>query len=359
MILPNWLRWKTPSRTHHWAWGWNWFLAVLLLVVTFTCLGIGAVSISVPQIVAIFAAQVGLKIGVAYAPQHEYVLLHVRLPRVLLGILVGGGLALAGAALQGLYRNPLADPGLIGVSGGAALFAAAALAPNLFGVVTWTAWGYFSVPIAAFIGGLLFAWLVYALASRSGKVNISTMLLVGIALNALSAAGVGLILFGANEAQLRAITFWRLGSLGGATWAVLAGVVPLILLTMWGLPKLARALNLLLLGEAEARHLGIEVERVRRLVITYVALAVGSAVAVSGIIGFVGLVVPHLLRLVLGSDHRRLLPASIMLGASLLLVADLLARTLAVPAELPIGVITAFVGTPFFLILVMKRKAHL
>ncbi|HLT47254.1 MAG TPA: iron chelate uptake ABC transporter family permease subunit, partial [Rubricoccaceae bacterium] len=330
-------------------------LAAALVGVALLSLGVGSVAITPGEVAAIVRAQLGLGPAEGYTMQQAVVLLYVRLPRVLLGLLVGAALGVSGAVMQGLFRNPLAEPGLVGVSAGSALTAVGfivlggglALPP----LVQATA-----LPLAAFAGGLAATWLVYRLATRGGRTAVATLLLAGVALGALAGAGTGLLLFLADDARLRTVTFWSLGSLGGATWTALAGAAPPLLLALAGAAGLARPLNALLLGEAEAFHLGVRVERAKRLAVGAAALGVGAAVAVSGVIGFVGLVVPHLGRLALGPDHRRLLPASALLGASLLLLADLAARTVAAPAELPIGVLTALVGAPFFLWLLLRER---
>lgn len=212
------------------------------------------------------------------------------------------------------------------------------------------------LPLAAFGGGLLATCLVYAIASRGGATDVSTMLLAGVAMNAITLAGIGLLVFTSSERELRDLNYWLLGSLGGVTWAKLAPVLLFILPALLALPAFARTLNGLLLGEAEAQHLGFEIERAKRWIILLTALATGATVALTGIIGFVGLIVPHVVRLCIGADNRALLPASMLLGAALLLVADLLARTVALPAELPIGIVTSFIGTPFFLWLLLQRR---
>jgi iron complex transport system permease protein len=315
------------------------------------------VSITPGQLLAILARRSGLTLPWHYAAQQEAVLLAIRLPRVLLGGLIGAGLATAGAAMQGLFRNPLADPGLVGVASGAAL---AVVAVIVLGATVCTGvtrlLGPFTLQAAAFGGGVVTTLVVYWLASLSGRTVVATMLLAGIAVNALTGAGIGLLTFVATDAQLRNITFWSLGSLSGATWTAVGAVLPCIVPAVVCLLGLARALNVLLLGESEAGHLGIDLERVKRLVVLCVALAVGAAVSVAGIIGFIGLVVPHLLRLAIGPDHRYLLPGSALLGASLLLGADLVARTLSAPAELPIGIVTAALGAPFFLWLLLRHR---
>ncbi|MEM1041055.1 MAG: iron ABC transporter permease [Bacteroidota bacterium] len=317
--------------------------------------GVGAVAIEPTQVIAILAASVGLETPWAYEAQQALVLTGIRLPRVLLGALVGAALSVSGALMQGLFRNPLADPSLIGVSSGAALGAATmiVLGGTLLGGVLLGALG---IAVAAFGGGLVVTVIVYRIATRGRRTSVATMLLAGIALNALCGAGTGALVLLSNDGQLRDLTFWTLGSLGGATWGTLAVVAPLAGIALAATPRLARALNALLLGESEARHLGINTERVKRTVIALSALAVGAVTAVSGLIGFVGLVVPHLIRLAFGPDHRLLLPASALLGATLLVATDLFARILIAPAEIPIGILTALGGAPFFLALLLRGQ---
>lgn len=334
-------------------------LSLLLILVLLAAVGIGAVQIGPGQMTAILSRQMGLDLSIPYESQQETVLLAIRLPRVVLGILIGAALAVSGAAVQGLFRNPLADPTLIGIASGAALAAVAVIvlgATWLQGLTQWL--GLYTLPLAAFLGGMMTTWVVYRLSSVAGRTVVTTMLLAGIAINALTGAATGLLTFVATDEQLRSITFWGLGSLGGATWQSVTTVAPFIILPLLTIPYLARSLNALLLGEAEAGHLGVNVEQVKQLIVLLVALAIGAAVSVAGIIGFVGLVTPHLLRLLMGPDHRYLLPGSALLGASLLLGADLLARTLVVPAELPIGIVTAILGAPFFLWLLLKDRSQ-
>ncbi|MEO0565591.1 MAG: iron ABC transporter permease, partial [Chloroflexota bacterium] len=250
-----------------------------------------------------------------------------------------------------------ADPGLIGISSGAAL--AAALVIVLGGTVLSGVVGVFgdwALPVAAFIGGITTTILIYRLASVGGRTRVATMLLAGIAVNAIAGAGIGMMVFIATEDQLRDITFWSLGSLGRASWETVRIMIPFLVLALMPLPFLSSSLNALLLGEAEAVHLGVNVERVKTAVVVMVALAVGAGVAVTGIIGFVGLIVPHLMRMLTGPDHRIVLPGSVLLGATLLVGADLLARTVVVPAELPIGIVTSLVGGPFFLYLLLRDR---
>lgn len=327
-------------------------LAFLFLL----ALGWGAVEIAPVRVLAILASAGGLETPWEFARREEAVLLAIRLPRACLGVLVGGALAVSGAALQGLFRNPLADPALIGVSNGAALAAvgmivlgaglSASLAPSI---------RPFSLPIAAFSGGLAATLLVYRIASRDGRVDVATLLLAGVAINAVAMAGVGLLIFVSTDQQLRDLSFWMLGSLSAATWSKVLPCAPLMILAMAVLALLSRHLNALLLGEREALHLGFHVERTKRLIVVMAALATGAAVALTGVIGFVGLVVPHLVRFAIGPDHRMLLPASLLLGAGLMLAADLAARTVVLPAELPIGVLTACAGGPFFVWLLLRR----
>jgi iron complex transport system permease protein len=334
-------------------------ISLVLLLAAAILLGAGAGAMTIPpaQVTAILMKAAGFTPWSGFSGAQEAVLLYIRLPRVLLGALVGGALALAGGAMQGLFRNPLADPGLLGVSSGAALSAFAVFVlgsalplrlPESLSVLM--------LPVAAFAGGLCAILAIYALAGEEGRIRVPTMLMAGIAVNALCGAGIGLFAFLATDAQLRGFTFWSLGSLGGATWKALAVAAPVFIAAMIAFARLARPLNLLALGEAEAAHLGAPVERVKLAVAALCALVVGTAVSVSGAIGFVGLVVPHLVRMTLGPDHRALLPASMLGGASLLLIADLIARTVAAPAELPIGILTALVGGPFFLYLLMRDR---
>ncbi|MCC8998540.1 MAG: iron ABC transporter permease [Candidatus Contendobacter sp.] len=332
-------------------------LAALLLLVAVLALGIGAIAITPGQSLAIIGSSFGVTLPWEFTAQQQAVLLSIRAPRIVLGILVGAGLASSGAALQGLFRNPLADPGLIGVSSGAALAAVAVIVLGLPAMAaTSGGLAIYVLPLAAFGGGLLATLLVAALAHHDGRAQVGAVLLAGIAINALAGAGTGLLTTLADDEQLRTLTFWSLGSLGGATWREAAATAPPILLALALIARCARTLNALLLGDREAGHLGFAVERTKRILMMAAALAVGSAVAVAGMIGFVGLVVPHLLRLVQGPDHRFLLPGSALLGAALLVCADLLARTLAVPAELPIGIVTALLGGPFFFGLLWRQR---
>ena len=287
--------------------------------------------------------------------QLALILAEIRLPRLLLGVIVGGGLAICGAVMQGLFRNPMADPGLLGVSSGAALGAVLTivLGGELFGGLTRII-GAWLLPAVAFAGGLISLALIHRLSVVGGKTDIATMLLAGIAVNAIAGAFIGLLSYLADDAQLRDLIFWSLGSLQVTDWRKLALAAALIVPALALLPRYAGALNANLLGESEAGHLGIDMEKVKRRLLLLVALVVGIAVSLSGVIGFVGLLVPHLIRIVTGPDHRLLLPASALFGAALLVGADIVARTAVAPAEIPIGIITALLGGPFFLWLLVR-----
>lgn len=288
------------------------------------------------------------------------IILDIRLPRAVLGMLVGAALAVSGAVMQGLFRNPLADPGLVGVSSGASLGAVLliVLGSTVLGPV-FALFGFYAVPAGAFLGCLATTLLLYRVATRGGQTSVATMLLAGIALGALAGAVTGVLVFIADDRELRDLTFWGLGSLAGANWTKIAAAGPIIFLALAVLPFLARGLNAVTLGEAAAFHMGIPVQRLKNIAIFSVAGATGASVAVSGGIGFVGIVVPHLLRLVIGPDHRYLLPASALLGGTMLIFADMLARTIVSPAELPIGIITAFVGAPFFLWVLLRGRSNM
>jgi iron complex transport system permease protein len=312
--------------------------------------GIGPVVVPPDVMLAILLRKTGIVIDVPVSMQQEAIFWTIRLPRVALGVLAGAALAVSGALLQGVFRNPLADPGLIGVSSGAALGAVAVI------VLGISSLGLMTLPLAAFLTGTATTFFVYRLAQRHGRTDVATLLLVGLALNAMAGAATGLLTYLADDAQLRSIVFWTMGGLGGALWETVLVAAPWIGVSLALAPRLGRALNLFALGETEARHLGIEIEQVKRAAILLSALATGTAVALVGPIGFIGLIVPHIVRLIAGPDHRLLLPACALGGASLLVLADLLARTMAAPAEVPVGLITACAGGPFFLALILRAR---
>jgi len=296
----------------------------------------------------------------ALTARDRLIVYEIRLPRVVLGMLVGAALAVSGALMQGLFRNPLADPGIVGVSAGAGLGAITVivLGGTVLGPLV-SMLGLYALPIAAFLGGLATTLLLYRIGTSHGQTSVATMLLAGIALAALSGALAGVLIFLADDRQLRDLTFWGLGSLGGANWPKVMAAGPFILAVLCVGPFLARGLDAMALGEASAAHLGVPVQKLKRTAIVSVAAATGAAVAVSGGIGFVGIVVPHLLRLLMGPAHRYLLPASALLGASLLLLADAVSRTIVAPAELPIGIVTAVFGAPFFMWVLLRRRGLL
>ena len=326
-------------------------LLVLLLVAAVGSAMSGAVRIpldAMPALLGVASDSVPTSSAAGH-PEYrlwEGVLLDIRLPRILLGMLAGAALAVAGAVMQALFRNPLAEPGLVGGSVGGAVGAVGAIVL-----------GYGQQPLvlagAAFAGSLLATLAAWALGRKApGSAGI---LLAGIAINAFGGAMLGVFTYMATDDQLRSLTFWNLGSLGTADWTMLAWLAPwtlgLLVLLLWQW----RALNALLLGEREALHLGFELQRLRARLILLVTLLVGPLVAVTGIIGFVGLVVPHLVRLVAGADHRSLLPLSLLAGALILVLADWVARIVVIPAELPIGIVTSLLGAPVLFVLIQRE----
>jgi iron complex transport system permease protein len=329
-------------------------LAALLAVVVIVAIGAGAVRITPLEVIAALGDRIGFDLGTV-SEQKTAIVWSVRLPRVLLATLVGAALGCTGAALQGVVRNALADPTLIGVSGGAALGAVSAIVLG-GSLLVHPMLGPWLVPAAAFIGALISTRLALRLARVNGATSGVTMLLAGIGLAALAGAGVGVLVYLADDAALRSITFWNLGSVGGATWPLMLAAAPPIGLSLFFLPRLSGDLDQLALGEAEARHVGVDVDRTIRRITVLAALSVGAAVAACGAIGFVGLVVPYVVRGILGPGHRALLPACALGGALLLVLADLVARTIVAPTEMPIGVITALAGAPVLLALVRRGR---
>ncbi len=339
-----------PSRARR-ARSLHFWLLLLLVVVGLASLTAGATGVS--PWAALVRAAAGEPLGLT----ERTVLLDIRLPRLFMGALVGAALAVSGAVMQGLFRNPLADPGIVGVSAGATLGAITAivLGGTLPAAIAALA-GAQLVPVAAFLGSWATTLLLYRVATRHGRTSVATMLLAGIALAALTMALSGVLIFIADDQQLRDLTFWSMGSLAGANWPRLAVTAPIILAAITGAALLGPALNGLALGEATAAHIGIPVQRMKNAAILAIAAAVGAAVAMSGGIGFVGIVVPHLLRLATGPDHRPLLINAALLGAALLIAADIIARTVVAPAELPIGIITAVLGAPVFLWILLRQR---
>lgn len=318
-------------------------LAVALLVAVAVALARGAMPIA---LTSLFDADADLQ---------RIVFMEIRAPRVTLAGFVGGALALSGAALQGLFRNPLADPGLIGVSSGAALGAVAMIVAGS-ALAMPSAVAPFALPLAAVAGAMLVTLFLTAFASRYGQFSIVTIVLVGIAVNALAGVGIGVFQYLSDDAQLRTLTFWMMGSFGRANWPAVAPAVVVVAVAALPLFFVARGLDLLQLGEADAYHLGVDVRRLKRRIVLCAAAAVGAGVALSGMIGFVGLVVPHLVRLAIGAGHRFVLPCAALLGAALTILADLLARTVATPAEIPVSLVTSAIGAPFFLWLIARAR---
>jgi iron complex transport system permease protein len=329
----------------------------ILLLSVFTAITNGALNISIKQIFQIIGCWVGLPTKADFSDEQYAVMMVIRLPRIVFGIFIGATLAICGAAIQGLFRNPLADAGLVGISSGASL--AAVLTIVLASTVSLRfekVNSLFGLSIMTFVGAFASTLLVFRLSQNRGKIMTSTMLLAGIAITALTSAITGTIILYANDAQLRSITFWTMGSLGGATWRTVSVLVPLTLIPILLLPYFGKSLNALSLGENNAAHMGINTERMKTCVTLLIALGVGVSVSVAGIIGFVGLVIPHLVRMLIGPEHRNLMIVSGLLGASALTIADVFCRTVIAPAEIPIGISTALLGSPFFLYLVTKDK---
>ncbi len=335
-------------------------LAVLLPIVLIMSVGTGPVSISPGDILGVLFQRLGFIAG-SGNEQLALIIEAIRLPRTLTGFIVGGSLAIAGASMQGLFRNPLADPSIIGVASGSALGASIAivLGSVLFAGAAGGLLQSVSVSLFAFIGGIAATWLVYQTGTTNNGTSVATMLLAGVAINALVGAGIGVLTYIADDTSLRSLTYWQMGSIGGATWNLVLICVVILLPVTLLLCRYGQVINALLLGESEARHLGINVQRMKLKLITLSAIAVGVSVSVSGMIGFVGLVVPHLIRLMTGPDHRVLLPASAMLGGILLVMADMIARTIVAPAELPIGIVTALMGAPFFMSMLWQQRQRI
>lgn len=331
-------------------------LCVLLVLLVLMALSSGSADIGLIQSLSILLSKLGIGPLVEFDSTDATVVLSIRLPRVILGMLAGASLAAGGAAIQGLFRNPLAEPGLIGTSAGgavAAVIAIMVLAPLL---ETYPALNFWLLPISAFIGSTLMTYLVFKISQSTGLMDISTMLLAGVAINAFAFALMGLAIYFADDLQLRSITFWTLGSLSDSRWKPIYIAAPLMIVGLLLLPLWGRRLDALSLGESEAYHLGIPVTKVRGQIILVVALIVGASVSLTGMIGFVGLVVPHMLRMLLGPSHRTLVIGSALAGAVLLLGSDLIARTVIARSELPLGVITALIGAPYFLWLLLTQK---
>lgn len=324
---------------------------IALLAAVLASFAVGPLRLPPMEVLQALGVKLGLVDAAQVSARDVAVVWQLRIPRVLLGAIVGASLAMAGASLQGLFGNPLADPGIVGVSQGAALGAVAAI---VLGAATVGGW---VIPLAAFTGGAVAISITYALARPGRGDGNATLLLVGIAMAAFCSALIGFFTYIASEAQLQSLVFWQLGSLASADWADVAAVVPLFAIGVVCLLRLATPLDMLALGERQAQHLGLDVARTRRRLVAFSALLVGAAVAFAGSVGFVGLIVPHVARLLVGPGHRWMLPLSGVLGALLIVVADTIARTLDPPSEIPLGLFSAALGAPFFLWLVMQRRS--
>lgn len=334
-------------------------LSALLIAAILLSVSLGAVSMSVGQVVAILLKSVGVKSSILFSENQENVLWTLRLPRIGFAVMIGAALATSGVALQGLFRNPLVDSGLIGIASGSSLFASCFILFNGLVPALVIGTSQLTMAITSFIGASLTAFLVYRISQYQKRINIAVLILAGVALNALTASLTGLLTYFADDSQLRDLTFWTLGSLAGATWENLAILTPFILLPIFVLQRSAKALNAFSLGENPAHFLGINIRRTKITVLLCSTAMVGASVAFAGVIAFVGLVIPHIMRMLVGPGHRALLPVSAIAGATLLCFADLLSRTLLPPTEIPVGIITALMGTPVLIAILLKQKKNL
>ncbi len=331
-------------------------LLLALLASAIGSLTIGAVAISLSDLSTLAMHTLNSTPVPDDLSLSQYVVEELRIPRLATAMLVGAGLSAAGVCTQGLFRNPLADPSLIGVSSGSALGAIfiIVMGPLLFSQIEQ--WQSLLLPLFAFAGGLLATIIAFNIASYKGRTDTALLLLAGVAINALCGAGIGLLSYFADDNQLRDLTFWNLGSVAKSNGTQIAIAASIIIPSMACLLACRNALNCFLLGESVAAHIGYNVTWIKRAIILLTSLIVGTAVAMSGVIGFVGLVVPHIMRLLMGANHRHLLPSSIILGAALLMLADIFTRIIVPPAELPIGLIMAIIGGPFFLVLLIQQR---
>ena len=328
------------------------FLLILYLV-------IGPVQININQSTEIILSYFKLisEENISFNQIQKMVLLDIRIPRLILAILVGAGLGMSGAILQGLFRNPLIDPGFIGVSSGAAVGALFAIMFSQFFYFYFdTNISNFLLPILAMSGSFITTFIIYRISKSAYKTNIMTMLLAGIAVNALSGSIIGLFINFTSDLELRSFTFWTLGGLDTADWQVVSIVALFILSSIIFIYSIRNKLDIFMLGDAQAHHLGVNVESLKKKIILFSAIIVGISVAFCGMIGFIGLVTPHLIRLFIGPKHKYLIPGSALLGSIILVISDLISKTIISPAQLPIGVITSLIGAPFFIFLILKQK---
>lgn len=320
----------------------------------------GNVHIEIKQLFAILLKPFGLSnSSVDYTVAQETVFWSLRMPRILFGLLIGVALGTSGVALQGIFRNPLVDSGLIGIASGASLFASGYI--MLSSLLPFLIFGSAQLTMAfvAFAGAAITAFLVYRISLFQSKINITMLILAGVALNALCGSLTGLLTFFADDKQLRDLTFWTLGSLSGASWKTTWILLPFICIPFVILLRSTKALNAFALGENPAHFLGVNIKRTKIVVLLGSTAMVGACVAFSGVIGFVGLVIPHILRLIIGPNHNALMPLSALAGALLVCLADLTSRTLLPPTEIPIGIITSLIGTPVLLAIILKQKRSL
>jgi iron complex transport system permease protein len=287
----------------------------------------------------------------------RFVLMDLRLPRIVMGILIGSALSVSGTCLQGMFRNPLATPDLLGITAGASLFAAVTIVLGVYIKPYIPEFLHYSLlSIMAFIGALATMILVYRISTISGRTNVVMMLLSGVAITAMGFAIMGLLIYFSKEEQLRDLTFWNMGSLAGASWTKNGILLVVITVAYFFLLNKGKALNAMMLGERDAQHLGIPIERIKKQIVILTALMIGTCVAFAGTIGFVGLIVPYILRLIFKSNYHIILPLAAVFGSILLLTADTISRTIAPPSEIPIGVLTAFMGAPIFITILLRNR---
>ena len=322
---------------------------------------IGPVKISIYQVFLIIMDKIGvMNNNESFTAIQESVLWDIRMPRIILGLLVGLALGSAGAILQGLFRNPLVDPGFIGISSGAAIGAMVAIMFSSL-ILSYTSdfLTPFILPALAIIGAFITTLLIYRMSKVSGKTNIMAMLLAGIAINALAGSIIGLLVSISSDSELRSFTFWTLGGLDNGSWKVSIISSIFILTSFLTIYKIRKKLDIFMLGDAEAYHLGLNVESLKKKIILIASIMVGISVSFCGMIGFIGLVTPHIIRLFIGPKHKYLIPGSALLGSILLVLSDLICKTVIAPAQLPIGVITSIIGAPFFIWLIFSQKRRL
>ncbi len=335
------------------------FISMIFILFSLLIIGVsyGPVKITIFNVLVIIAQEFGILKDIFISDINKIVLLDIRLPRVLLGAIVGLALGTSGAILQGLFRNPLVDPGFIGVSSGAAVGAMfAILFTQVIQIYFWNFLIPFILPILAIIGSFITTILVYKMSKVNGKTNIMTMLLAGIAVNAISGSIIGLFVSVSSDIQLRSFTFWTLGGLDNADWFVVFLTALFVTIPLITVFKMKYELDIFMLGDSEAHHLGLNVEALKKKIILMSSIMVGISVSFCGMIGFVGLVTPHLVRLFIGPKHKLLIPGAALLGAIILSLSDLIAKSIIAPAQLPLGVITSAIGAPFFIWLIINQK---